>query len=110
MTGPSPDVPKQVVVTDPVAGTTIATVVQPAAPSQTRHPWRTTLRTDFQLVVAAAAGAPVLYQAITQHSATEATGAAAVALGVASAVTRVMALPQVNAWLTRLGLGAEPRA
>jgi len=37
-------------------------------------------------------------------------GAAAIVTAVAGAITRVMAIPAVNRWLTRVGLGSVPRA
>lgn len=62
---------------------------------------RRTLRTVIQLVVGLAAGLPMLVDA----TGLEQTGGVAVALSVAAAVTRVMALPAVDAVLTKLGLG-----
>ena len=68
-------------------------------PTQVRRPWRATLRTVFQALVALAVMLPVLV---------EATGLRpdqwpwlAGVLAVAAAVTRVMALPQVEAFLRR---------
>ncbi len=81
----------------------------PVAPTQVRHPWRTTARTVVQGVIGLASSAPLIYQAVTTHDSTEATGAFAVAVGVSAAVTRLMQLPIVNDVLTKLGLGAEPK-
>lgn len=36
-------------------------------------------------------------------------GAAAIVTAVAGAITRVMAIPAVNTWLVRIGLGSVPR-
>jgi hypothetical protein len=72
-----------------------------AAPTQVRRPWRTTVRSVFQAVVAGSAAAPLVYQAITQESPEAATGAGATLLLVTGAVTRVMALPSVEEWLRR---------
>ena len=36
-------------------------------------------------------------------------GAAAIVTAVAGAITRVMAIPAVNRWLTHVGLGSVPR-
>lgn len=36
-------------------------------------------------------------------------GIAAIVTAVAGAITRVMAIPAVNAWLTRVGLGSVPK-
>lgn len=65
-------------------------------PTQVRRPWRATVRTIVQLVVSLAAAAPLIYAAVTNSSAEQATGAAAVLLSVAAAITRVMALPVVE--------------
>lgn len=78
--------------------------------SQTKYPWRATVRTALAFITGAAAAAPVLYTAVTNENPELATGAGLTALGISAAVTRVMAVPFVNEWLTRLGLGAEPKA
>lgn len=80
-----------------------------AETTQTRYPWRATVRTVLAFVGGAAAAAPVLYTAVTNESPEAATGAGLTALAVSAAITRVMAVPFVNEWLTRLGLGAEPK-
>lgn len=69
--------------------------------TQGAHPWRATFRTVFALVVAIAAMAPLIYSAIAQASPEGATGAAAGALAIAGAITRVLALPTVDAFLSR---------
>lgn len=75
--------------------------VKAGTPTQVAHPWRAVARTVVAWVVGAAALAPLIYEAIVQADAASATGWAAVALGVAGAVTRVAALPQVEAFLQR---------
>lgn len=79
--------------------------------SQVAHPLRATIRTVFAALVALCAMAPAVYSAATQHDAASATGAAGLALAVAGAVTRVMALPGVEAFLQAYlpFLAAEPR-
>lgn len=77
--------------------------------SQTRYPWRATVRTALAFITGAAAAAPILYTAVTNENPEAATGAGLLALSVSAAVTRVMAVPFVNEWLTKLGLGAEPK-
>lgn len=37
-------------------------------------------------------------------------GVAAVVTAVAAAITRVMAIPRVNAWLIKIGLGSVPKS
>lgn len=68
-------------------------------PTQVRRPWRATLRTAFQALLALAVMAPVLVEA-TGLRADQWPWLAGV-LAVAAAVTRVMALPQVEQFLER---------
>ena len=77
--------------------------------TQTRHPWRATVRTALAFITGAALSAPVLYTAVTNESPEAATGAGLMALTISAAVTRVMAVPFVNEWLTKAGLGAAPK-
>lgn len=70
-------------------------------PTQVARPWRTTLRTTFQGIVATALLAGPVYAAATNHDPAAATGWAATGLAVAAGVTRVMALPAVDAFLAR---------
>ena len=72
-----------------------------ATTTQSLHPWRATVRTVFAVVIALAALAPAIYSAATTQSPELATGAAAGALAVAAAITRIMALPGVEAFLQR---------
>jgi hypothetical protein len=76
--------------------------------TQTRYPWRATARTALAFITGAALSAPVLYTAVTNESPEAATGAGLLALTISASVTRVMAVPFVNEWLTRIGLGASP--
>ncbi len=72
-------------------------VMQPAPPTQTRHPWRATARTVFAAAVAFASLAPVV--AATAH--VDAVPAVVQVLAVAGAITRVLAMPAVDGWLRR---------
>lgn len=80
-------------------------------PTQVRHPWRATARTVFAALIGFAPMAPVIYHAATGGEPDQATGAAAVGLAVAGGVTRVIAIPAVDAWLRRFVpfLATEPR-
>lgn len=80
-----------------------------AVATQTKHPWRATVRTVLALGLPLCAGAPLIYQAATQHDPAAATGLAATVLGVAGGISRVMNLPLVANFLTKIGLGPEPR-
>lgn len=69
--------------------------------TQTKHPWRTTVRSLFQFIVPLAALAPFIVTAINDGNDGAATGLTAGVLAVSGAITRVMALPQVNDFLAR---------
>ena len=69
------------------------------AASQITYPSRAVIRTTFQALLGLCALAPVVYTAASQHDPAVATGAAAGVLAVTGAVTRIMALPGVDAWL-----------
>ncbi len=79
-------------------------------PTQVRRPWRATLRTAFAALVALAAMAPVLVDAAGLDP-SRLPWLAGV-LAVCAAVTRVLALPGVEAWLRRfvpwLAADADP--
>lgn len=72
-----------------------------AVTTQSQHPWRATFRTILAVIVALAAMADPIYTEISGGDPSAATGLAGVALGIAGAVTRVMALPVVEAFLQR---------
>lgn len=80
-------------------------------PTQVRRPWRTVVRTVFQMIVTGASATPLVLEAVYQRDASDLGGAAAVALGVSAAITRVMALPAVEAFLRRFVpfLAADPK-
>lgn len=79
--------------------------------TQSKYPWRAVARTVFAGVVGAAAMAPLVYTAATQHDSAAASGWAASGLAIAGGITRVMALPQVNALLQKVlpFLAAAPK-
>lgn len=80
-----------------------------APPTQVRRPWRATVRTLFQLAVALAAILPALVDA---SGLDDTVPLLAGALAIAAAITRVMALPSVEAFLAQFlpFLAAAPRA
>ena len=83
-----------------------------SAPTQVRHPWRTTVRTGFQIVVASATLLPLLFAGVDIPPG----GMLAQVLAVALGITRVMAMPEVSTFLERFvpwlapekGTGAPP--
>lgn len=79
----------------------------PEDATQVRYPWRTTVRTVFQLVVGVAAALPMI---VAASGLPETAAGVGVALGVAAAITRMMSIPAVNVALARFlpWLAAEP--
>lgn len=77
-------------------------------PTQSRHPWRATVRTVFAAVVAVCAMLPLLVGA---SGLDETAPPIAGALAIAGGITRVMALPQVEVFLRRFlpFLSATPK-
>lgn len=93
-------------------------------PTQIAFPWSATLRTILQtvsglilgawaIITVAAVLAPQLLAAIGDLLPPEwaawAVGAVAFIGALAGAFARVMAIPGVNDWLTKIKLGATPR-
>jgi hypothetical protein len=68
-------------------------------PTQVKKPWRATVRTLFAALVAVASMAPLVYSAAFQNDPEKATGWSALALGIAAGITRVLAVPAVEAFL-----------
>ena len=81
-----------------------------ATPTQVKRPWRATVRTVFQFILALATLLPFLVTGVYSGS-DAAPAVVGQVLAVAAAVTRVMALPQVEAFLQRFfpWLAAEDR-
>lgn len=79
-------------------------------PTQVKRPWRATARTAFAGVVGFAALLPFIIQATGLDP--EVYPWLAGVLAIAAAVTRIMALPQVEAFLQRFVpfLSAAPKA
>ncbi len=75
-------------------------------PTQVDYPWRATARTVFQALVGLCALVPLIV-----GTDVPAAGAVAVALTVSGALTRIMAIPEVNDWLDKFlpWLAAEGR-
>lgn len=85
--------------------------------TQIQHPWRATIRTVaatvVAVVVALAAALPVVEQAMGTYIPDRGRAALLWLGGLMAAlsglVTRLMALPEIDALLGRIGLSAEPR-
>jgi ABC-type enterochelin transport system permease subunit len=78
-------------------------------PTQVKHPWRTLTRSAVQALPMIAVIIPTIVGAAQDNHIgwVEVWGPSAVA--ASAVIVRVMAIPQVNEALTRLGLGAEPK-
>lgn len=76
----------------------------PRTPTQVRHPWRATVRT----ALAALIGLATLLPYVLTDTNVGTGPAVTQALAVAATITRIMAVPQVNEWLTIFGLGPTP--
>lgn len=91
------------------------------ATTQTDYPWKATLRTLVQVGIPAFVTLvgilPLIIQIILEELGEQMpdglrlwlVGAAALLTAVATALARIMAIPTVNAFLTRWGLGAAPK-
>lgn len=69
----------------------------PEPATQVAHPWRAVVRTIFQLVVGLALAMPTLVTVLDLPPSAGLTAA----LGIAAAITRVMAIPAIDALLQR---------
>lgn len=69
-----------------------------STPTQVAHPWRSTIRTAFQVVLGLAVLLPFVIDA---SGIPDTAPGVALALAVSGGVARVMALPQVDAFLER---------
>ena len=85
-------------------------------PTQVKYPWRAAARTALAYLVAAGIVVPMVW-AIAQDTLgpylspqviTAVAWAVGLIVAVSAFVTRVIAIPKVNAWLTKLGVGATP--
>lgn len=87
---------------------------RPSQITQARHPVRAMLRTSVAFVIGLAPLAPLIYEAATNHNPEAATGLAATSLAIANGVTRVLAIPRLEALLRKtrglMWLAAAPQA
>lgn len=88
---------------------TVVLAAAASAPTQIRRPWRSTLRTTWQAFLGLCVLAPILVTTAGLDPAD--LPWLGVVLAVAAAVTRVMAIPGVEAWLRQFlpFLAAAPR-
>ncbi|GAA5143370.1 hypothetical protein GCM10023340_08660 [Nocardioides marinquilinus] len=108
--------PTHVRVPETVPATAVAVDTMPTTqlevavtPTQVRRPWRSTARSAFQALVGLCVLMPLLIGAAGLDPAKVPLLAGVV--GVAAAVTRIMAIPAVEEWLRRFlpFLAAAPR-
>lgn len=89
-----------------------------STPTQVRFPLRAMLRTALAVILALGIVVPLAVEIILDEWAKAAPvpegarawmlGSSAAIVAVSSALTRVMAIPTVNAWLGRVGMSATP--
>lgn len=86
--------------------------------TQTRYPWRASIRTGVQtalgVLAVLVAAAPIINDFVAEFWPDSpviawVAGGAALAGGVATLITRIMAIDAVNDLLTRVGAGASPK-
>lgn len=75
------------------------------------HKGQRVLRTAFTTILTALPIVPQIVQIVQGQwpAATGLTAVAVQAVAINSALTAIIAIPQVNAWLTVIGLGSVPR-
>ena len=90
------------------------------APTQVAYPWRATLRTGLAVLLGILVTIPLVWAivgdelaavgwAVPEPWAAIITAIVTGCVVASSAITRIMAIPQVSDWLTRLGLGPAPQ-
>lgn len=88
-------------------------------PTQTQHPWRASLRTGGAVAVsgltAAAAAAPLIGDFVTEQwpdtpATTVVVAGVGIVTGASVLVNRILLLPAVNRFLTKIGLGPQPQS
>jgi len=85
-------------------------------PTQVKYPWRAALRTTLAVVAGAGIVVPIAWSVaqdtlagyLSPQVITAAAWTVGLIVAVSTFVTRIMAIPQVNGWLTRIGVGATP--
>lgn len=79
------------------------------ATTQQEHPWRAVARTGLAVLIGAASTVPFVVQILDEQlNGWEAAGIGGQTIAVAGIITRVMALPGVDAALEHVGLGSSP--
>jgi hypothetical protein len=88
------------------------------SPTQTVYPWKATLRTAIAVIVAVAIVAPQVLAIVQDQLGgyirpdimTWLAWAVGLLVAISLALTRIMAIPAINGWLTSIGLGATPKS
>lgn len=82
-------------------------------PTQVDHPFKATMRTFVQALIGLVSVWSIVDLVLTDFLNEVGWASAlpylAIASAIVAAVARIMAIPQVNAWLTKIGLGATPK-
>lgn len=80
-----------------------------STPTQVKFPWRATLRTFISTLPLTAAGIAAFIDIVRDVRPDWVVGWGPVAGAASVIITRVMQNPAINAMLTKLGFGAEPK-
>lgn len=86
-------------------------------PTQTAYPWKATLRTVLGVILALGIVGPQLLAIVQEKLGgyippdvmTYIAWGVGLIVAISATFTRIIAIPTINAWLTKIGLGAEPK-
>lgn len=89
-----------------------------ATTTQQQHPWRAVARTVLAVLIGVGLVVPLVVTIVLEQfdvylpPAAKAwlLGASAFTVALSGAVTRIIAIPRVDAWLKRIGLASGPQA
>lgn len=89
-----------------------------ATTTQQQHPWRAVARTVLAVLIGVGLVVPLVVTIVLEQfdvylpAAAKAwlLGASAFTVALSGAVTRIIAIPAVDAWLKRIGLASGPQA
>lgn len=112
--------PEEPTMPDPIPPS-VPGVPEPTDPTQVEYPGKAVLRTVVQALAVLIPGVNIVAAVLADYLHTSAgvevpaweilalNGAVLVTGAIIGGVTRIMAIPGVNAWLEKFGLGAKPR-
>lgn len=89
-----------------------------ATTTQQQHPWRAVVRTVLAVLIGVGVVVPLVVAVVLDQfdvylpdgAKAWLLGASAFVVALSGAVTRIIAIPAVDAWLKRIGLASSPQA